>query len=171
MLDRNDEQGKITVRVEKVRRKEKPDIFSGEGYKYCFGCGAGALAVTKLRIMAGYVTEEVLLNKRVKEWKQVSRKMGTVEYILDVSEKLGYSKENLLRDAINMFLAANKELREKIAMELYKEDKISLGKASEIAGLSYEEMKEFLIRNNITIRRGPGSVKEMREKAERLSMF
>jgi len=94
--------------------------------------------------------------------------MGTVEYILNVSEKLGYSKENLLRDAINMFLAANKELREKIAMELYKEDKISLGKASEIARLSYEEMKELLIRNNITIRRGPESVKELREKAERL---
>ena len=101
----------------------------------------------------------------------MNRKWGTIEYILDASEKLGYRKEDLLRDAINMFLAANKELREKIAVELYKEGKISLGKASEIAGLSYEEMKELLVKNSITIRRGPESVKELREKAKRLSML
>ena len=101
----------------------------------------------------------------------MNRKWGTIEYILDASEKLGYRKEDLLRDAINMFLAANKELREKIAVELYKEGKISLGKASEIAGLSYEEMKELLVKNSITIRRGPESVKELREKAKRLGML
>jgi len=103
--------------------------------------------------------------------KTGEQKMGTVEYILNASEKLGYRKEDLLRDAINMFLAANKELREKIAVELYKEDKISLGKASEIAGLSYEEMKELLIKNNITIRRGPESAEELKEKAKKLSML
>jgi predicted HTH domain antitoxin len=97
--------------------------------------------------------------------------METVEYILNASERLGYRKEDLLRDAINTFLAANKELREKIAIELYKEGEISLGKASEIAGLSYEEMKELLIKNNITVRRGPESVKELREKAKRLGML
>ncbi len=96
--------------------------------------------------------------------------MGTVEYILNASEKPGYRKEDLLRDAINTFLAANKELREKIAIELYKEGEISLGKASEIAGLSYEEMKELLIKNNIRVRRAE-SVKELSKKAERLSMF
>jgi hypothetical protein len=46
-------------------------------------------------------------------------KMGTdVDYILGASEKLGYNKEGLLRDAINTFLAANKEFREKIAVVL-----------------------------------------------------
>ncbi len=39
--------------------------------------------------------------------------MTTVEYILEISERLGYSRESLMRDAINLFLAANKELREK----------------------------------------------------------
>ncbi len=97
--------------------------------------------------------------------------MGTVEYILNASEKLGYRKEDILRDALNMFLAANKELRERIAMELYKEGKISLGKASEIAGLSYEDMKQLLIKNNIILRRGPESAGELREKAKRLSML
>jgi predicted HTH domain antitoxin len=96
-------------------------------------------------------------------------KMGTdVEYILGASEKLGYNKEGLLRDAINTFLAANKEFREKIAVELYKNDKISLGKASEIAGLSYEDTKGLLTENNITLRRGPESAEELRKKVEKL---
>ena len=90
------------------------------------------------------------------------------EYILEASEKVGYNKEGLLHDAINMLLAANKELREKIAIELYKEGKISTGKASEIAGLSYEELKELLLKNNILIRRGPESAEELRKKAEQL---
>ncbi len=94
-----------------------------------------------------------------------------IEYILKASEKLGYDVEGLLRDAVNLFLTVNKEFREKIAVELYKDDRISLGKASEIAGLSYEDMKELLIKNNITIRRGPESAKELREKAKMLSML
>ncbi len=119
---------------------------------------------------AYFISGEVLLSQksRIKTGEQ---RMGTVEHILNASEKLGYRKEDILRDAINMFLAANKELREKIAMELYKEGKISLGKASEIAGMSYEDMKELLIKNNITIRRGPESAKELREKVKRLSML
>jgi predicted HTH domain antitoxin len=91
-----------------------------------------------------------------------------VEYILKASEKLGYDTDSLLRDAVNLFLTVNKELREKIAIELYKDGKISLGKASEIAGLSYENMNERLIENNIPIRRGPESAEELRKKAEQL---
>jgi predicted HTH domain antitoxin len=91
-----------------------------------------------------------------------------VEYILKASEKLGYDVEGLLRDAVNLFLTANKEFREKIAVELYKDDRISLGKASEIAGLSYESMKGLLRENNISIRRGPESPEELKEKAEKL---
>lgn len=94
--------------------------------------------------------------------------MTTVEYILEVSEKFGYTRETMVRDAINLLLAANKELREKIAVELYKDDRISLGKASEIAELPYEEMKDLLSKNNIPIRRGPESIEELREKAKNL---
>ncbi len=67
-----------------------------------------------------------------------------------------------------MYLDANKDLKEKLAVELYKEGKVSLGKASEIADLSYEEMKELLIKNNIEIRRGPVSLKELKTRAEEL---
>ncbi len=47
--------------------------------------------------------------------------------ILEASVKLGYNN----------------------AVELYRENKVSLGKASEIADLSYEEMKELLIKNKV----------------------
>jgi len=59
--------------------------------------------------------------------------------------------------------------REKFALELYKEEKISLGKACEIAGLSYEEMKELLIKKNVGIRRGSESLKELKTKAKELT--
>lgn len=59
--------------------------------------------------------------------------------------------------------------REKIAIGLYKEEKISLGKACEIAGLSYEDMKELLIKKNVGIRRGSESLKELRTKAKELT--
>ncbi|VVB95321.1 Uncharacterised protein [uncultured archaeon] len=66
--------------------------------------------------------------------------------ILEASVKLGYNN----------------------AVELYRENKVSLGKASEIADLSYEEMKELLIKNKVEIRRGPASLKELRTRAEEL---
>jgi len=92
-----------------------------------------------------------------------------VEYILDVIDKLGYRKEEVMRDAIMLLLAVNRELREKVAVELYREGKISLGKACEISGLSYEEMKSLLLKSGVPIRRGPESVEELRRKAKELS--
>jgi len=89
-------------------------------------------------------------------------------YILGASAKLGYNKKEILCSAIKMFLEINKELKEKLVVELYREGKVSLGKASEIANLSYEEMKELLIENNVPIRRGPASLKELKTWAEEL---
>lgn len=57
----------------------------------------------------------------------------------------------------------------KLAVELNREGRVSLGKASEIADLPYEEMKELLIKNNVEIRRGSASLKEMKTKAKELA--
>jgi predicted HTH domain antitoxin len=59
--------------------------------------------------------------------------------------------------------------REKLAVELYREGNISLGKTCEIAGLSYEVMKELLINNNVEIRRGSPSLEELKTKANELT--
>ncbi len=58
---------------------------------------------------------------------------------------------------------------EKIAIELYREGKVSLGKACEISGLSYEDMKELLNKNKVEIRRGSESLEELKIKAKELT--
>ncbi|PSH01576.1 MAG: hypothetical protein BRC27_01700, partial [Nanohaloarchaea archaeon SW_10_44_10] len=77
-------------------------------------------------------------------------------------------KDEFVRDAINTLLAANKELRLELAVELYEEEKISLGRAAEIADLNYEDMKEEFSSRGIELRRGPESVEEMEEESEDL---
>ncbi len=57
----------------------------------------------------------------------------------------------------------------KIAIELYREGKVSLGKACEVAGLSYEDMKELLNKNKVEIRRGSESFEELKIKAKELT--
>jgi predicted HTH domain antitoxin len=91
--------------------------------------------------------------------------------VLDATSKLGYNKGEILHSALKMYFDANKELKEKLAVELYKEGKVSLGKASEVADVSYEEMKELLDKNKVPIRRGPVSLKELKARAEELAQI
>lgn len=78
------------------------------------------------------------------------------------------TKDEFVKDAINTLLAANKELRVELAAELYEEEKISLGRAAEIADLSYEKMKEKLLKRDIRVRKGPASADEMEKDSEDL---
>jgi Arc/MetJ-type ribon-helix-helix transcriptional regulator len=57
--------------------------------------------------------------------------------------KTGYydSLSEFLRDAIRSTLTQNKDLRIALAFELYKQEKITLGKAAEIIQESPEEVK------------------------------
>ena len=63
---------------------------------------------------------------------------------LDAITKIGYydSLSEFLRDAIRNILIKNKDLRLAIAFELYKNKKISLGKAAEITHLPISEIKQ-----------------------------
>ena len=55
-----------------------------------------------------------------------------------------------------------------LAIELYREGKISLGKASEIAGITKEDMMEVLSRKKIPINYDVDDLKEDVEKLEGL---
>lgn len=64
---------------------------------------------------------------------------------LEEVEKLGFkSKEEFIAESIRTYLAARKDLRVALAVNLYKDEKISLGKAMEISNLDIEELKEEL---------------------------
>jgi predicted HTH domain antitoxin len=54
------------------------------------------------------------------------------------------SKSDVVKDALRYLLDSKKNLRVAAAVELYKSGEVSLGKASEIAGVGLVEFKEIL---------------------------
>jgi len=95
----------------------------------------------------------------------------TLRLELGAIPKTGYydSTSEFLRDAMRTLLAARRDLRIAIACTLYKEGKISLGKAVEIADVNYEEMKRMLVEKGIKLRRGAETGKEMENRLARLA--
>ncbi|MDP1694784.1 MAG: UPF0175 family protein [Candidatus Woesearchaeota archaeon] len=94
----------------------------------------------------------------------------TLKMELGAIPETGYydSTSEFLRDAMRTILAARKDLRIAIASVLYKEGKISLGKAVEVADVNYEEMKKILVDKGIKIRRGASTKKEMEKELTHL---
>ena len=84
------------------------------------------------------------------------------EYYRDISE--------FLEDAIKTLMDARRDLRAAIACTLYEKDKISLGRAMEIAGVDIERMKEILVEQGIKLRRGAETVDEMEEELKGLEI-
>lgn len=54
------------------------------------------------------------------------------------------NRSELVRDAIRLFFAQKSEIRMVSAIELYKKGKITISRATEIAGLDFETMKSIL---------------------------
>jgi len=81
-----------------------------------------------------------------------------------VKEKFFSSREELEREALKTFFEFRRDLRILAAINLYKSEEMSLSKAAELAGVSTEEMKDFLVRGGVKIKRG---IKE--RKAEELA--
>jgi len=81
----------------------------------------------------------------------------------DIYVKGGYfgNRSELIREAIREFLTKLEKNRMNIAIDLYRNGKISLGKAAEISRVGYEKMKDILIERGIPILRGPLEVKEL----------
>lgn len=58
-----------------------------------------------------------------------------------------------------------------LAIDLYMSGKISLGRAAELAGLSYDEFWEALRKRGLKIRIGPKSLEEARAEYEAAKRF
>ena len=89
---------------------------------------------------------------------------------IEASSETGYydNKSEFLRDATRTLLAARKDLRIAIACELYKKERISLGRAVEVAGVNYEEMKKILAERDINIKSGSETIEEMKKRAKNI---
>lgn len=73
------------------------------------------------------------------------------------------SRSDLIRDAFRVYLENKPSTKIAIAIELYKEEKISLTRAAEIAGLDIEGFKEILKDREIKLKTYTGTHKEMKE--------
>ena len=79
-----------------------------------------------------------------------------------------YSTEaEAVQEAIRYLFQSRPELRIKFAVRQYESDEaLSLAKASSLAGVSIERMKEILFRQNVPLRLGASTVEEALEEVE-----
>jgi predicted HTH domain antitoxin len=75
------------------------------------------------------------------------------------------NEREAVEDGIRHLLLSHPEYRVEIAVERYKREEISLGKAAQLAGLSLEEMKELLKDRGIPLK-GPEILEEIHTDAE-----
>jgi len=54
------------------------------------------------------------------------------------------SEEKAIYDALKLLLKGNPEFKMKLALQRYQTEKISIGKAAEIAGVPWQAMREEL---------------------------
>lgn len=78
-----------------------------------------------------------------------------------ISENYYSNREEFLNDAFRALLRSKPRLKLALAAELYKNKEVTLSKAAEIAGLSVEGMKEYLVERGIELKRSsPKNLKE-----------
>jgi len=76
------------------------------------------------------------------------------------------SKSEAVRDAIRHLLEEYDE--KELAVSLYRQGKVSISKAAEIAGVSFSKMKEMLAEAGVSPRLGVESAEELREDYQHL---
>jgi predicted HTH domain antitoxin len=74
------------------------------------------------------------------------------------------SEDDYIHETLMKLLKSNKELRIKLAMHRYQTEPISVGKAAEIAGVCWDDMKQILMKNGIRPRLGPQTIEEAKEE-------
>lgn len=78
------------------------------------------------------------------------------------------SEEAVIRDSLRYLLQARPELRLELAVHRYQTENISVGKAANLAGVSFEQMKDILRSRGIPLRLGPETREEALEEVAAL---
>ena len=89
---------------------------------------------------------------------------------VEVASRTGYydNGSEFVRDAIRTLLSSRKDVRLAIAMELYKERIVSIGKFTEIAELNYEDAKCLLKSRGLKIKTASRSLPDLGKELKRL---
>lgn len=89
-----------------------------------------------------------------------------IEYLLKIG---AYRTEGeVLKDALRQLLLSRPGYRIDIAVKLYTDGKISLGKAAELAGMSFDEMKDVLMQRGIKPKLGIETISEALDEIDAL---
>lgn len=80
-------------------------------------------------------------------------------------------KEEVINNALRHLTQAHPEYRIRLAIYHYQRRGISVGKAAEIAGVSFEQMKDILAQQAIKPRLGPENFAEAKEECESLQNY
>jgi predicted HTH domain antitoxin len=76
------------------------------------------------------------------------------------------SEDEVNQDGLRHLLRARPDLRIKVAIHRYQMEDISLGKAAELAGVSWEQMREILLEYSIQPCLGPETIEEIEEEIQ-----
>ncbi len=81
------------------------------------------------------------------------------------------SRSDVLKDAFRIFLENKPEKKTFIGIEMYRRGRISIMRASEIAGMDFESFKEVLTDRGIRIRTAAPTEKELEEEVKYLEIL
>lgn len=87
---------------------------------------------------------------------------------LYVKSGLYSSRGELMIEAVRYYLRNALKANVDVAIKMYKSGEISLGRAAEIAGVGYEDMRQILHGRGIKIKIGPENVSEANEELENI---
>lgn len=82
-----------------------------------------------------------------------------LEISAELVQAAGWNPENLSVEAARL-----------LALELYREDRVSLGRAAELCQMPVEEFMEFSARHNVPLHYGVDELEEDRRTLERLGL-
>lgn len=88
-----------------------------------------------------------------------------------VEARLYDSEDEVICDALRHLLRARPEARIQLAVHRYQTEDLSLAKAADLAGVSWAQMKEILLKKGVSPKLGPETVDEAEKEAGALRDF
>jgi predicted HTH domain antitoxin len=85
-----------------------------------------------------------------------------------VEAQLYPDQEAVIQDALRSLLHEKPQLRTELAIHRYQNEEISLARAAHMARVSFDRMKEILVKRGIAVRLGPKDEDEARQEIENM---
>ena len=82
-----------------------------------------------------------------------------------VKTNLFPNEQAVLRRALRVLFETYPKIKQQMLIRTYAAGEVSLGKAAELMGVSYEEMKEIIVESGTELHLGPLTVEELLEDA------